>query len=58
MGSDQSNDILTLKEACKFLKVSESTTRRWLREKKIPAHKTYGHWRFLKSELTDWVKEH
>ena len=49
--------ILTLQEACKLLRVSESTMRRWLRDKKIQAYKMEGQWRFLKYELDEWMEK-
>ena len=62
MGRTRTNndEILTLKEACIVLKVSEATLYKWLRERNetgIPAHKVQGQWRFFKTELSDWVEQ-
>lgn len=59
MSEDKANsdEVLTLQEACRFLKVSESTMRRWLREGKIEGYKTNRLWRFFRSELEAWLRD-
>lgn len=49
--------ILTLPEACKVLRISEITMRRLLKDRKVPAHKVGGQWRFISEELLQWVRE-
>lgn len=51
------HDILTLKEACALLRVTESTLRRWLERGYIPGHKIGGVWRFNREELIEWLKQ-
>lgn len=43
-------------EAAKYLDVKVATIRKWLKDKKIPAHKIGKLWKFKKKELDDWVK--
>ena len=43
-------------EAAKYLDVKVATIRKWLKDKKIPAHKIGKLWKFKKTELDDWVK--
>ena len=43
-------------EAAKYLDVKVATLRKWLKDKKIPAHKIGKLWKFKKTELDDWVK--
>lgn len=50
------DSVLTLYEACNILRISEATMRRLLRDKKIPAHKMGGQWRFIFEELIEWLK--
>lgn len=50
------HDILDAREAARFLGVHEETLRRLAREKKIPAYKLGGGWRFNKSFLYRWAE--
>ncbi len=43
-------------EAAKYLDVKVATIRKWIKDKKIPAHKIGKLWKFKKVELDDWVK--
>ncbi len=43
-------------EAAKYLDVKVATIRKWIKDKKIPAHKIGKLWKFKKTELDDWVK--
>jgi len=51
-------DILTTKEACTFLKVSDSTLRRWIKEG-LPRTqvKKGGKLLFSKKKLLEWLDE-
>jgi len=51
-------EILTTKEACAFLKVSDSTLRRWIKEG-LPRSqvKKGGKLLFSKKKLLDWLEE-
>ena len=50
------DDILTFKEAEKYLKIPRSTLYKLLQEGRLPARKVGRHWRFVKSELDEWLK--
>ena len=46
--------------ACKELGISIATLYRFLKKRKkngIPAHRLGGNWRFIKEELTEWVRD-
>ena len=43
-------------EAAKYLDVKVATIRKWLKDKKISAHKIGKLWKFKKTELDEWVK--
>lgn len=45
------SDLMTLQEACDFLKISESTMRRKIRAKKIKFTKEGKNYRFKKSDI-------
>lgn len=51
------DEILTLKDVATYLKLSELSLYRLLRERKIPAFKVGQQWRFQKSALDDWIQQ-
>lgn len=55
--SNSNDEILTIEEATKFLKIGKTTLYKLARENKIPAQKVGREWRFLKSEIVEWMKE-
>ena len=54
---EKNDELLTLEETSKYLKVAVVTLRCWLREGKIKGHKMGRGWRFFKSDLVAFVKE-
>ena len=54
--SDEAS-ILTIKEVAEYLKVNERTVYRLAAAKKIPAFKVGGIWRFLRSDIDQWIKD-
>jgi len=51
------NDILTIDEVAKYLRVSERTVYDWAQRGEIPSGKIGTVWRFKKSELEKWVND-
>jgi len=51
------DDILTLEEVAKYLRVSERTIYDCAQKGEIPAGKIRTSWRFKKSEIDKWVNE-
>jgi PTS system nitrogen regulatory IIA component len=51
------DDILTLEEVAKYLRVSERTVYDWAQKGDIPSGKIGTVWRFKKSEIEKWVNE-
>jgi PTS system nitrogen regulatory IIA component len=47
---------LTVRETAKFLKVSEKTVYRWIRQGVIPTFKFQGQYRFDRNELEAWAR--
>lgn len=47
---------LTVKETAGFLKVSEKTIYRWIRQGVIPAIKFQGQYRFERNEIEAWAR--
>lgn len=48
-------DILTIEEVAKYLRVSDRTVYDWAQKGEIPAGKIGTVWRFKKSEIENWV---
>jgi len=46
-----SSDLMTLQEACAFLRISESTLRRYIKAGKVKFQKQGKDYRFKKSEI-------
>jgi PTS system nitrogen regulatory IIA component len=52
------DEILTLEEVAKYLKLKPQTIYNWAQTKKIPAAKLGKEWRFKKSIIDIWFNEH
>lgn len=46
----------SLEEIAEYLGVSQDTIHRWIRTKKLPAHKVGRLWKFDVAEVNAWVK--
>jgi len=51
------NNLMTVTELAKYLKVKKRTIYDWLKKKKIPATKVVGQWRFKKDRIDEWLKD-
>ena len=51
------DNILTIEEVAKYLRVSERTVYDWAQKGEIPSGKIGTVWRFKKSEIEKWVNE-
>ena len=49
---------LKIKDVADLLNVSETTIRRWLADRKIPAYRINHQYRFNRVEIEDWVLKH
>lgn len=49
------DDILTIEEVAKYLRVSDRTVYDWAQKGEIPAGKIGTVWRFKKNEVENWV---
>jgi PTS system nitrogen regulatory IIA component len=52
------DDIMTLEEVAKYLKLKPQTIYTWAQNKKIPAAKLGKEWRFRKSIIDKWFNTH
>ena len=48
-------EFYTVEEVAKVLRAHPYTVRRLCREKKVPAFKFGGQWRFSKAAIEEWV---
>jgi PTS system nitrogen regulatory IIA component len=51
------DDILTIEEVAKYLRVSERTVYDWAQKGEIPSGKIGTVWRFKKAEVEQWVND-
>lgn len=52
----EKTEFYTAEEVAEVLKLHPYTVRRLCREKKVPAFKFGGQWRFRKDEIDKWPK--
>ena len=50
------DEVLTLREVAAYLRVTERTIYRMVGNRKIPAFKVGGSWRFKLTEIDEWIK--
>ncbi|MBC7194324.1 MAG: helix-turn-helix domain-containing protein [Caldisericia bacterium] len=50
-------ELLTLEELAKYLKISKHTLYKMLERGKIPAFKIANQWRFKKSDIDKWIEQ-
>jgi excisionase family DNA binding protein len=49
-------EILTVLEVARFLRVPKSTVYKLARMNQLPASKVGKHWRFLRRDIQDWMR--
>jgi excisionase family DNA binding protein len=52
---DSAREVLDLESAAEFLGVKSRTLAELVRSGHVPAAKVGRQWRFLRSQLTDWL---
>ena len=55
--SDMAERWLSVDEIAAHLGVNPDTIYKWISRKRMPAHKVGKLWKFLASEIDEWVKE-
>lgn len=51
------DEILTLKEVAKYLKLADKTAYRLAAEGKLPGFKVGGSWRFVREDIQHWISK-
>ena len=52
------DEIMTLEEVAKYLRLKPQTIYTWAQNNKIPAAKLGKEWRFKKSVIDKWFNQH
>ena len=52
------NQIMTIEEVAKYLKLKPQTIYTWAQNGKIPAAKLGKEWRFKKTVIDKWFNQH
>lgn len=57
MAKEPKSEIMTAEETCRYLKITPRTLYRYLRNRQIPAFKLGKEWRFVRSDLEQWIRD-
>lgn len=57
MAKQPKSEIMTAEETCRYLKITQRTLYRYLRNRQIPAFKLGREWRFVRSDLEQWIRD-
>ncbi|HEY8559453.1 MAG TPA: helix-turn-helix domain-containing protein [Pyrinomonadaceae bacterium] len=55
--SESESEIMTIKDAAKYLKCSAVTVYRKIKKDGLPVYYRLGHPRLIKSEIDEWLKD-
>lgn len=56
MSRSSKSELMTAEETCRYLKITQRTLYRYLRSRRIPAFKLGSQWRFVRSDLEQWIR--
>jgi excisionase family DNA binding protein len=51
------SELMTAEETCRYLKITSRTLYRYLHNHQIPAFKLGKEWRFVRSDLEQWIRD-
>jgi excisionase family DNA binding protein len=57
MPKEVQNELLTVAETCRYLKITPRTLYRYIRNRRLPGFKLGKEWRFVRSDLEQWIRE-
>ncbi|HWG96911.1 MAG TPA: helix-turn-helix domain-containing protein [Nitrospira sp.] len=57
MSKGPKTELMTATETCRYLKITQRTLYRYLRNRQIPAFKLGNEWRFVRSDLEQWTRD-
>ena len=50
------DELWTVEETCRYLKVARRTLYRYIEEHRLPGFKLGKEWRFVRSDLERWIR--
>lgn len=56
MPSARKDELLTVAETCRYLKIAPRTLYRYIQERQMPAFKLGKEWRFVRSDVEEWIR--
>lgn len=56
MSRSSKSELMTAEETCRYLKITQRTLYRYLQSRRIPAFKLGSQWRFVRSDLEQWIR--
>ncbi|HSN03796.1 MAG TPA: helix-turn-helix domain-containing protein [Nitrospira sp.] len=57
MGTAPKSELMTVAETCRYLKITTRTLYRYIQNRQIPAFKLGKEWRFVRSDLEQWIRD-
>ena len=57
MGTTPKSELMTVSETCRYLKITTRTLYRYIQNRQIPAFKLGKEWRFVRSDLEQWIRD-
>ena len=57
MGTAPKSELMTVSETCRYLKITTRTLYRYIQNRQIPAFKLGKEWRFVRSDLEQWIRD-
>jgi excisionase family DNA binding protein len=57
MGKTPKSELMTVTETCRFLEIPQQRLYRHLQRRDIPAFKLGNEWRFVRSDLEQWIRD-
>ncbi|WP_447599194.1 helix-turn-helix domain-containing protein [Nitrospira sp. Nam80] len=56
MPGETKNELWTVMETCRYLKITPRTLYRYIQQHRLPAFKLGKEWRIVRSDLEQWVR--
>jgi len=57
MPGQSKDELLTVAETCRYLKVAPRTLYRYIQTRRMPGFKLGKEWRFVRSDLEQWLRQ-
>jgi excisionase family DNA binding protein len=51
------DDLMTAAETCRYLRITPRTLYRYIQDRSMPAFKLGKEWRFVRSDLEQWLRQ-